>query len=617
MGLKPVSSYRIDGDWAGNGGVIVRDRLKTKWYVVSERTALSYVNGRLMSTWIIKRYLQVRVESGNGVTRVETSVTLNGSSKSIYSTSKMNTSGGDTGESFNQIGSWMTAYLKMDSQSDPNAGVRDGYCYSYETVYETGDVNSKSKQSTSVKLTPATNQYTYPDIPVYEYGGIIPAQPRVVNSYSYDKTQTSAAISIEVESPYDFSYTVKVLPRGGTEQTYAGTGQITSRDYGNYGHTDVTVEVEGLSPNTLCTYNIYITCENQRTGGGNGEFKTLPIYVTTISCASDLYVNENEVITLTPTYSPNDASVKEAFYFSDTSNPKKFNISYPDSPQEYQSIVGGSSVKITGSIASEESATLQVRSRDGGTASTNVNIHVCRPASAISTIERRRVSPGSTYQLSYSISPAGSTDHTVTFSSSDTSVATVNSSGVVTGVSAGESTVTLTCSKRVIDEHGIVTGSTTISTTITISVSSDPEWYQEYVDSPHYQITDEHIDCMFDNLSVLRSCLNGYSYEYEGQTVTINIPSFTAPQTNGQFTPIYMVQSCINEIESAIDKIHDATKNIDDYWIETANEAYDASVTWSGEITDGSDRMDRWYIFLQSIWLFCVQENIFPNEVTA
>ena len=51
---------------------------------------------------------------------------------------------------------------------------------------------------------------------------------------------------------------------------------------------------------------------------------------------------------------------------------------------------------------------------------------------------------GETVQLTETVAPSNATDKSVSWSSSNTAVATVNSSGVVTGVSAGSATITVT-----------------------------------------------------------------------------------------------------------------------------------------------------------------------------
>lgn len=58
--------------------------------------------------------------------------------------------------------------------------------------------------------------------------------------------------------------------------------------------------------------------------------------------------------------------------------------------------------------------------------------------------ESSSVEIGSTVQLSETVSPVDASDKSVTFSSSDELVATVDSSGLVTGVAEGTATITVT-----------------------------------------------------------------------------------------------------------------------------------------------------------------------------
>lgn len=69
------------------------------------------------------------------------------------------------------------------------------------------------------------------------------------------------------------------------------------------------------------------------------------------------------------------------------------------------------------------------------------------------------VAVGATRQLTPTVAPADATNKAVTYSSSDTSKATVNSSGLITGVAAGTATVTTTTAD----------GSKTATTAVTVT----------------------------------------------------------------------------------------------------------------------------------------------------
>lgn len=74
------------------------------------------------------------------------------------------------------------------------------------------------------------------------------------------------------------------------------------------------------------------------------------------------------------------------------------------------------------------------------------------------------IAVGATQQLTATITPSNATNQTITWSSSNTGVATVNSSGLVTAVSAGTTTITVTTQN----------GSFTATSSITVTAASLP-----------------------------------------------------------------------------------------------------------------------------------------------
>lgn len=95
----------------------------------------------------------------------------------------------------------------------------------------------------------------------------------------------------------------------------------------------------------------------------------------------------------------------------------------------------------------EGSATITVTTKDGNKTDTSV-ITVKVPVVPVTgvTIDPKTASieVGKTQQLTPTITPSNATNKNVTYKSSDESKATVDAKGLVTGVAAGESTVTVT-----------------------------------------------------------------------------------------------------------------------------------------------------------------------------
>jgi alpha-tubulin suppressor-like RCC1 family protein/subtilisin family serine protease len=94
----------------------------------------------------------------------------------------------------------------------------------------------------------------------------------------------------------------------------------------------------------------------------------------------------------------------------------------------------------------EGKATITVTTEDGGyTASTEVSVIEIIPATGVSlNIESLELSKGQQGSINATVKPENSTDKRVKWSSSDESIAKVDESGIVTGISNGRATITVT-----------------------------------------------------------------------------------------------------------------------------------------------------------------------------
>ena len=179
------------------------------------------------------------------------------------------------------------------------------------------------------------------------------------------------------------------------------------------------------------------------------EPRTVAVTGITLSQTS-VELTEGESTRITATISPDNATNKKVIWSSDNSN------------------VTVSDGTITGKKAC--TATVTAKSDDGGKTAT-CRVLVIERIIQVSSVSLDKTSfaitEGESETLSAIISPTNATDQSVTWSSSDESVASVSSGGVVTAKAAGSATITVktndggktaTCSVTVLAKTVSVTG---------------------------------------------------------------------------------------------------------------------------------------------------------------
>ena len=118
---------------------------------------------------------------------------------------------------------------------------------------------------------------------------------------------------------------------------------------------------------------------------------------------------------------------------------------------------------------------------------------------------------GETIQLSADIMPSNATNKSVTWSSNNTSVATVNSSGLLTGISAGTATITVTT----------VDGNKSNSVTFTVQQHSQSYYWYIGVDNPS-SITNIQTSNTVAGWHEIGSSLSGFVLDTNNNSVTIS-----------------------------------------------------------------------------------------------
>jgi uncharacterized protein YjdB len=190
-----------------------------------------------------------------------------------------------------------------------------------------------------------------------------------------------------------------------------------------------TVSASGLVTGVaLGTANVVISASD-----GSGVTSSIPVTVIPIKVASisaspssipSILIGSTQQ--LTPSILPANATNQAISYSSSNTGVATVSAS---------GLVTGVSV---GSV------TITILANDGSGVSTTVSVKV--DPVKVADITTSPISPirmGTTQQIISTISPINATNKEVTYSSSDTEVATVSSSGLVTGVSVGSATITI------------------------------------------------------------------------------------------------------------------------------------------------------------------------------
>jgi len=144
------------------------------------------------------------------------------------------------------------------------------------------------------------------------------------------------------------------------------------------------------------------------------------------------------------------------------------NVSWSSSNTSIATV--NSSGLITG-VASG-SATITVTTEDGGftdECSITVTTSTILVTGVTVAPTSASIAVGGTQQLTASLIPSNATNQNVSWSSSNTSVATVNSSGLVTGVASGSATITVTTED----------GGLSATSTVTVTTNSGSDYWQE------------------------------------------------------------------------------------------------------------------------------------------
>ena len=312
------------------------------------------------------------------------------------------------------------------------------------------------------------------------------------------------------DSDNNKNFTVKIgdsaNPTSGTEisPTANNNNTVYTFDCSSY-NKDYFVMTNGSGAGYLTSIVI-----NYKSGSANtysGYCTTVPeiVAVSSVSVAASASVNVGETTTLTATVLPNDATNKNVTWESD---------------DETIVTVDANGV-VTGVAAG--TATITVTSVADNTKTATCTVTVTTVAvTGVSVDATASVNVGETTTLTATVSPSNATNKNVTWESGNTSIATVDENGVVTGVAAGSTTITVT---------SVADNTKTASCTVTVSLVPGTE-ARPYTVAEAITAIDDNGGDVIENVYVggIISQVDSYNSTYHSITYWISADGTTSNQ---------------------------------------------------------------------------------------
>ena len=201
----------------------------------------------------------------------------------------------------------------------------------------------------------------------------------------------------------------------------------------------------------------FIGCKNDDDDDGDETVAVTEVKIT----STVKEVTAGETITLEATVSPENATDKTVTWTSsDTA------IATVDSTGKVTGVAAGTAT-ITAK-AGEKTAAVDVTVKAAATGGGETTTIAVTEVKITSTVTE--VTAGETITLKAEVLPADATDKTVTWSSSDTAIATVDSTGKVTGVAAGTATITAKAGEKTTAVDVTVKAAVAPSTKLNVSM---------------------------------------------------------------------------------------------------------------------------------------------------
>ena len=258
----------------------------------------------------------------------------------------------------------------------------------------------------------------------------IKVNPKVIE-VSEIKITGETIIKIKKNSKYTIP--VEVIPNNANDKT------LTYKSNNNNVVVDKAGVVTGKS---VGKSTVTVTSKNGKTANIEIEVQEKEIKPTNVTISeTNKTIKVGESVTLTEKIEPNDATLR--------------TVTWTSSNSKVASVANG---KITG--LSSGSTVIVVKTTNGLEAKCNVT--VVQPVTKVIISGENKIKVKGVTQYTASVEPANASDKSITWSSSNSNVAIVDSSGKVTGIGAGSAVIKGTTKDGVYGEKTIVVEKETI-----------------------------------------------------------------------------------------------------------------------------------------------------------
>ena len=320
---------------------------------------------------------------------------------------------------------WVNAYFSKDATTNLKYAINGGTATGFATngtlkkTCAEGEFNTSNTGEITIVLS-ADNDVTIGEVKFYKTGGSAPVTP-TVNSVTVSPTSAT----LDPNNTQQLTANVDATPASADKSVTWASNNPSVATVSESGL--VTAVAQGTATITA-TSNL----DNTKSGTCNITVNApaAPIPVTAIALnKSTAIIGIGDSETLTINYTPADANTGKAVNWTSSNT----SIATVDNSGKVTGVAAGTAT-ITATSTTDASITASCAVTVQAVAVTNVSIN---PTSANLQI-------GGGADLTYTVLPANATDKSVSWSSSNTAVATVNNNGHVSAVAAGTATITVT-----------------------------------------------------------------------------------------------------------------------------------------------------------------------------